>query len=81
MQTKIKKWGNSLAVRVPKGIAEKAGIEMGDEFDIEVENDNIIILLPRKSGKYRLRELVKDITDENRHEETDFGGPVGREVW
>ncbi len=80
MQTKIARWGNSMAVRVPKGIAEKVGIEMGDELDIEVDNDSII-LVPQKTGKYRLRDLVKDITDENRHDEFDFGGPVGREAW
>ncbi len=78
MRTKAQKWGNSVAIRVPKGIVEKAGIEIGCEFDIDVDDDKIV-LLPRRRSGYRLADLVEQITVENLHGEVDFGEPVGRE--
>jgi len=80
MQTKAQKWGNSLAVRVPKAVAERVGVTANDSLDIEVSDDHIV-LTPRRPRKYRLRDLVKRITKGNMHEEADFGPPVGREVW
>lgn len=78
MKTTAQKWGNSMAVRVPKDIAEKAGIKVKDPIDIEVVDGNIV-LTPQLQRKYRLDELVKGITKENLHDEVDFGGPLGRE--
>jgi antitoxin MazE len=80
MQTKAQKWGNSLAVRVPKAIAERAGVGANDSLDIEV-TDNHIVLTPHRPRRYRLQDMVKRITKENMHEEIDLGPPVGREVW
>ena len=79
MKTKIQKWGNSLAVRVPKGIAEKAKLTVEDEVDIEFENGKVV-LLPRRKPKYRLKELVDAITDNNLHEAVDTGQPAGNEI-
>jgi len=78
MRTKARMWGNSVAIRVPKAIVEKAGIELGSEFDIDVDDDKIV-LLPRRRSGYRLADLVEQITVENLHGEVDFGEPVGRE--
>lgn len=80
METKAKKWGNSLGVLVPKGIAEQAGVAVNDRLNIEVDNGAIVLKLRRRQ-KYRLNDLLKGITKENMHDEIDFGGPVGREVW
>jgi antitoxin MazE len=79
MKTKIQKWGNSLAVRVPKGIAEKAELSVEDEIDMEVQSGKVV-LLPRRKPKYRLKDLVEAITDNNLHEAVDTGDPVGREA-
>lgn len=81
METKAQKWGNSLAIRVPKGIAQQAGVSVDDRLDIEVATDGVIVLKPRRRRKYRLNDLLKGITKENMHDEIDFGRPVGRELW
>ena len=83
MVIKAKKWGNSLAVRIPKIYAKEVNIKENIPLDIRVENDSLIIV-PRKKNKkknkYTLEELVSKITPENRYEEIDFGPPVGKEI-
>ncbi len=80
MRTKIQKWGNSLAVRLPKVIAAKAGLVIADEVDIDVEDTGRVVLLPLMRKQYRLEELLADITPSNLHGGIDFGEPRGREV-
>lgn len=79
MQTRIAKWGDSLAVRIPKAFASEAQLEEGMEVELSVE-DGRIILGPVRP-KYSLEELLEGITPENLHPETDWGPPVGKEVW
>ena len=71
------KWGNSLAVRIPKEIAEKARIREGDA--VEIKADKGRIELRRADRIPTLEELVAQITPENRHPEVDWGPDVGRE--
>ncbi|MGD9537862.1 MAG: AbrB/MazE/SpoVT family DNA-binding domain-containing protein [Alphaproteobacteria bacterium] len=71
------KWGNSLAVRIPRRVAEEAGLDEGAALDISVERRAIV--LRRRVGS--LDELVGRITPENRHAETDTGTPRGNEAW
>ncbi len=80
MRAKVQKWGNSLAVRLPKAITEKAGLAIADEVDIDVEDTGKVVLLPCIRNKYRLEELLTGITSSNLHGEIDFGEPQGREV-
>ena len=79
MKTSAQKWGNSVAVRVPKSSVEKAGVNLRDSFDIEVVRGNIV-LKPRLRRDFRLESLVKGITKRNVHEAVEFGPPVGREL-
>ena len=79
MKTSAQKWGNSVAVRVPKSIVEKAGVNPRDSFDIEVVRGNIV-LKPRLRRDFRLESLIKGITKRNVHEAVEFGPPVGREL-
>lgn len=81
MSTTVQKWGNSLAVRIPSGVAERAKIEQGSEIEMKVVgNQGIITITPRKKRKkYSLEELVSKITPENRHEYIDLGRE-GREL-
>jgi len=79
MRAKIQKWGNSLAVRLPKAITEKAGLGIEDEVDVDVEDTGKVVLLPRLKKAYRLEELLTEITPSNLHDEIDFGEPRGRE--
>ena len=79
MKTKIKKWGNSLAVRIPKSLADEMALDEGSFVDLSL-NDNELIIRPAEK-RYNLRELVRRINKSNRQEEVDLGEPVGREEW
>lgn len=77
MRTKVQKWGNSLAVRLPKTIAETAGIYQGTELILSVQ-DETIVLKPKKKEP-SLQELLSEITSENRHDEA-ITGKEGEEL-
>jgi antitoxin MazE len=79
MTTQIAKWGNSLGLRLPKSVAQEAGIADGDTVDVVVKHGAIVIRSAKPT--YSLDELVGAITPSNRHDESDWGRPVGRETW
>ena len=76
-KAQVVKWGNSLAVRIPKAIAEEAQMKEGDSIVIEAANGRIE--LHRATRIPSLKELVAQITPANRYPETDWGKAVGRE--
>ncbi len=78
-KAQIVKWGKSLAVRIPKDVAEQARLHEGDSVLIEVLEGRI--KLRPAAGIPTLEELVAQITPENRHGEIDWGPAVGREFW
>lgn len=78
MATKIQKWGNSLAVRIPKEISE--GFHSGVSVELSREG-NALIVRPSKKKKFTLKELVAKIEPKHLHKETDWGKPVGKELW
>ena len=78
MRTRVQKWGNSLAVRIPKPVAEQIGLEDLAAVEMSVRNGNLILAPARP--EYSLKDLVQGITPRNKHKETDLGRPVGREV-
>ena len=80
MLAKAQKWGNSLAIRIPKNVAEECGIEADSPVDIVREN-NLIIIRPVLKKRFSLDSLLADVTKENMHSEVSTGMPVGREVW
>jgi antitoxin MazE len=79
MQTKIQRWGNSLGLRIPRSLAEEAGVEAGSEVDLSMRGGALIVRPARRT--YRLSELLEKVTTTNLHGEVDTGGTVGREVW
>ncbi len=79
MNVTIKKWGNSLALRLPKALASEVHITEGAEVDL-IRTDEGLLLKPKSQRRYRLSELVRGITSRNVHLETDWGTPVGREI-
>ena len=84
MKVAFQKWGNSLALRVPKAFADEIGASDGKPAEMTVSNGKLVIEIarsPRRKRRYELDELVAGITPENRHEEIDLGPPVGNEVW
>ena len=80
MKTTAQKWGNSLAIRVPKSVASQVGLKPKDNLEIDVQEGNVV-LRPHLRRVYRLEDLVKRITPKNVHDEIDTGGPSGREAW
>ena len=79
-ETTVSKWGNSLAVRIPRGIAKQARIREGDVLALALRPDGSIVLRPTRR-RYELSELVSRITSKNRHRETAWGPRAGEEFW
>ena len=78
MDAIIRKWGNSLGVRIPSNIAKEISIVDGSHVDIEDIDGQIII---RPKNRYDLKEMIKSIKKANIHEEVDSSNPVGNEIW
>ena len=80
MLTKAQKWGNSLAVRLPKTVAEECGIEADTPVEI-VREDNVIVIRPVRAKGISLDTLLAGVTKENIHSEVLTGRPAGKEIW
>ena len=80
MQTTIKKWGNSLALRIPKLFAINANLKINKTVDISIDKGSIIIT-PINEKEYSLEKLLKGVNKGNLHGEFDTGAPVGKEIW
>ena len=80
MQTKIKKWGNSLALRIPKLLALDANLKLNKLVDLSIDKGSIIIV-PIVEKEYSLEKLLKGISRNNLHGEFNTGSPVGKEIW
>lgn len=80
METKIQKWGNSLALRIPKTYAASTNIEQNTTVEISLENGKLVIT-PVPEPSVSLDSLLSQITEENVHKEVDTGNLVGNEVW
>jgi len=79
-ESRVSKWGNSLAVRIPLAIAREASLSEGDCVALALDNEGGIVLRAARR-RYELSELVSRITPKNRHRETDWGRPQGKESW
>jgi antitoxin MazE len=80
MRARVQKWGNSLALRIPKAVAGDTGLEQGSEVEISLENGQLV-LTPIQQPALTLEDLLSAVTAENRHSLQDPGVAVGREVW
>ncbi len=81
MQTKIQKWGNSLALRIPKALADETGIDRDSPVEIRVVDGEIRIIPLQVSHEYDLESLLDGITPDNRHDEMNSGDALGNERW
>ncbi|MGD0331670.1 MAG: AbrB/MazE/SpoVT family DNA-binding domain-containing protein [Xanthobacteraceae bacterium] len=83
MKVEFLRWGNSLALRVPKAFAEEIGAVEGKRAEMTADNGVLVVKVakPRKRRRYNLEHLINGITEENRQPEIDWGPPVGNEVW
>lgn len=79
MEARVKKWGNSLGIRIPSSMAEDIGLQEDSVVDLQSVSGKLVIS-PKKK-KYVVEELLAQVNEENCHNETDWGGPVGKEIW
>ena len=78
--TQIKKWGNSLAVRLPQSLLAQLDLKENGEVEIGIDEGRLIIS-PVRKPKYTLDELLTKVTPDSLHEEIEFGAPRGKEVF
>jgi len=79
MNARVQKWGNSLAIRIPKPFAKQIGLSSNSEVDLSVDQ-GCLVLAPQKRPKYKLSDLLRTIKKSQLHGEVKFGPPRGREI-
>lgn len=79
MQTKVQKWGNSLALRIPKSFALNMNIRQNELVDLSI-GDGKLVITPITEKEYSLKELLAGVSEDNLHGEFDTGTPVGKEL-
>lgn len=78
MRVTVSKWGNSLGIRIPRGVAQDAQIAEGTELDVRVEDGRMVLeALPAP----KLDQLLARVASDNLHGELMSDAPVGREAW
>jgi len=79
MKAQVQKWGNSLALRIPRSFAKESKIEEGSTVEVSLDRGRIVVA--PVTDEYILEELLAKVTKENLHGEIKSSGPVGKEVW
>lgn len=80
MRTRIQKWGNSLAIRIPSAFARTAHLKDNTVVEVSLVGGKIVVSLARPP-RPKLQSLLAKITPKNIHQEVDTGEPVGNEIW
>ena len=80
MKTRVQKWGNSLAVRIPKSFAAEAGLRADAAVELSLV-EGALMIRPVRPEPLSLEQLLRGVTDENLPGEWDTGPAVGKEVW
>lgn len=80
MRTRVQKWGNSLALRIPKSFASEVGLEKESAVEVSLA-DGKLVVTPVAKPDLTLKQLLSKVTPENIHHEVDTGTAVGNETW
>ncbi|MEJ5375594.1 MAG: AbrB/MazE/SpoVT family DNA-binding domain-containing protein [bacterium] len=80
MQTRIQKWGNSFALRIPKSFAQEIGLDQDATVNVSLE-DGRLVVVPVAEPPLTLEQLLEQITEDNIHHDIDTGPAVGEEAW
>ena len=80
MRAQIQKWGNSLALRIPRSFAAESNIQQGSEVELSLVEGSLVIKAVRRP-EYALDTLLSEVTADNLHGEIDTGPLAGNEVW
>jgi len=80
MKTRVQKWGNSLALRIPKSFADEVGLRKETSVELSLA-DGKLVITPVTRPELTLKQLLAKVTEENLHREVDTGSAVGNETW
>lgn len=80
METRVQKWGNSLALRIPKTLADEVGLRNNSPVQLSLQDKKLVIELATRSA-FDLAEMLAHVTEQNLHVEVDTGRAVGVEAW
>jgi len=76
METRVQRWGNSLALRIPKPLADEVGLKDNSPVQLSL-HDRQLVIVPLVS----LDALLAQVSEDNRHDEVLTGPAVGGEAW
>lgn len=75
----LKKWGNSIALRLPSVVVKAGNLSAGSQVQIHIfEHGFKVCKVPCETG---IAALCAAITPENVHLQTEWGTPQGQEIW
>ena len=80
MRGRVQKWGNSLALRIPKSFADEIGLGQNSSIQLMIKNGALVVT-PEPEPKWRLEELLEKVTKDNIHREWETGSAQGDEIW
>ena len=80
METRVQRWGNSLALRIPKPLADEIGLTDNSPVLLSL-HDRQLVIVPLLKPAFSLEALLTQVTEANRHAEALTGPAVGGEVW
>jgi antitoxin MazE len=80
METRVQRWGNSLAVRIPKPLADEAGLKDNSPAQLSLR-DRLLVVVPIRKPAFSLDALLAQVTTANLHSEAQTGSAVGGEAW
>lgn len=80
MESRVQRWGNSLALRIPKPLAAEVGLKDNSAVELFLR-DGRLIIVPVVKPKVSLERLLSQVTEKNKHHEVDTGAAVGGEAW
>lgn len=80
MRVNVQRWGNSLALRIPKAFAEDAAVSEGSVVDLSV-SEGRLVAVPLRRRRITLKQLLRGVKRGNLHREIEYGTPIGREAW
>ena len=79
MTSRVQKWGNSLALRLPKALADDLKLKQGCPVELRGV-DGKLVVEPHRPPQYKLKDLLKKVSRQNLHDEFKTGRPVGKET-
>ena len=80
MRTRVQKWGNSLALRIPKSFAAEVGLQKETSVELSLA-DGKLVITPVAEPNLTLKQLLAKVTKDNLHHEIDTGPAIGNETW